>query len=181
MPSLATPPWLGAYLLAVTATSPPCPSVGPTAPSAARSGSSPRDPTPQPCDAWSLQRRLPHLQLLPPLLTHPARPKTPFSPPLTSEGTRVQTCSSEAREGAERQDCGGGGGTGRGGGAGGGEEVVQTGAMWGQELADKEGWERSLRLRETERGHVLGMETQLVRGESSALCLAYGGCLTRVC
>lgn len=30
-------------------------------------------------------------------------------------------------------------------------------------------------------GHVLGGETQLGRGESSALCLAYGGCLIHVC
>lgn len=47
-----------------------------------------------------MQRCLRHLQLLLSLLTHPAGPKTSFFSPLTSEGTRVQTCSSEAGEGA---------------------------------------------------------------------------------
>lgn len=131
------PHLLGVYLLVATATSPPCPSGDLAAPSAARSGWSPRDPRPQLCDDWSLQRCLPHFQLLPPLLTHPAGPKTPSHSPLTSEGTRVQTCSSEAGEGAERQDCGGGAGT-----LG---EAVLTGDMWGQELAAKGHWEgRSL-------------------------------------
>lgn len=94
---------LGVYLLVVTATSPPCPSVDPAAPSTARSGSSPRDPTSQLCEGSSQQRRLPHLQLLPPT-QQGLRPL--FFPPLTSEGTRVRTCSSEAGEKAERQDCG---------------------------------------------------------------------------
>lgn len=78
----ASPHPPGIYLLVVTATSPPCPSVDPAAPSTARSGSSPRDPTSQLCEGWSLQRCLPHLHLLLPLLTHPAGPKTPFFSPL---------------------------------------------------------------------------------------------------
>lgn len=96
---------LGIYLLVVTATSPPCPSADPAAPSTARSGLSPRDPTSQLCERSFWQRGLPHLQLLP-STQQGLRPL--FFPHLTSEGTRVQTCSSEAGQRAERQDCGAG-------------------------------------------------------------------------
>lgn len=106
--ALPFPPPSGIYLLVVTATSPPCPSVDPAAPSTARSGSSPRDPTSQLCEGWSLQRRLPHLQLLLPSSPTQEGLRPLFFSLLTSEGTRVQTCSSEAGEGAERQECGGG-------------------------------------------------------------------------